>query len=76
VPGRQGRDLAWDGVELVAGGGLDAQRRWFGDHNSGHRVVLIDSREHAEQMTKIDGPSPEAPVQTEPMKAYEVHAEA
>jgi hypothetical protein len=54
--------LAWDGVELVAGGGLDAQRRWFGDHNSGHRVVLIDSREHAEQMTKIDGPSPKAPV--------------
>jgi quinol monooxygenase YgiN len=49
---------------------------WFGDHDSGHAVILFDSREHAEQMTEIDGPPPEAPVQIETMKAYEVHAEA
>jgi hypothetical protein len=49
---------------------------WFGDHESGHGVILFDSQEHAEQMTTMNDPPPEAPVQIESVKAYEVHAEA
>jgi hypothetical protein len=49
---------------------------WCGDHESGHGMILFDSREHAEQMTTMNGPPPEAPVQIESVKAYEVHAEA
>jgi quinol monooxygenase YgiN len=49
---------------------------WFGDHESGHGMIIFDSREHAEQMTRMTGPPPEAPVQIESMKTYEVHAEA
>ena len=49
---------------------------WFGDHETGHGLILFDSQEHAEQMTTMDDPPPDAPVQIESMKAYEVHAEA
>jgi quinol monooxygenase YgiN len=49
---------------------------WFGDHESGHGVILFDSQEHAEQMTTMNGPPLEAPVQIESMKTYEVRAEA
>jgi hypothetical protein len=49
---------------------------WIGDQETGHGMILFDSQEHAEQMTKMNGPPPEAAVQIESMKTYEVHAEA
>jgi hypothetical protein len=49
---------------------------WCGDQDSGHGMILFDSREHAEQMATTRSLPPGTPVELVSMKTYEVHAEA
>jgi hypothetical protein len=49
---------------------------WCGSQDSGHAMIVFDTREHAEQMAAAHSPPPEASVRIESIGTYEVHAEA
>lgn len=49
---------------------------WCGGEESGHAMILFDTREHAEQMAARHTPPPESAVQIQSIGTYEVRAEA
>ncbi|HEY2192860.1 MAG TPA: hypothetical protein VGH76_11260 [Actinomycetospora sp.] len=49
---------------------------WAGGEESGHAMILFDTREHAEQMAARHVPPPESAAQIESIGTYEVRAEA
>ena len=49
---------------------------WFGDSESGHGLVLVDSEEQAQYMAGMVTANPGEPAQIESVKVFQVHAEA
>jgi hypothetical protein len=49
---------------------------WFGDHETGHGLVVFESEQQAQAMAGMVSAEADDPVEIQDVKVYEVHAEA
>lgn len=68
--------LGTDVVPRVKGAPGFVRGTWFGDHETGHGLILFESEQQAQQMAGMVTAEAGDPVEIQDVKVYEVNAEA